>query len=366
MGGKRIKRTPEEIELRDLDKEITEQLESMLPAVLKRTESILDYPIDSVQSLHGKIGGKNDKFANVAEEKFQDYRAFQRKWADGLLKSFEMFGSGSSETIVELFKDDLCREYILLFLERNFYRHYNERIRVKPESELWKVWFGNQLCFGLWIAPQQLPNGVWRIDHSEIRRAKYNYWTVGHILSVGGFINPDRNDMYPIRSVDDLSVFYEHIICGLSNSEYEKAICDRYIDYLRNSSNVNEEPFLIPEFHYEGFRNKCKYRLDFTILNPHTFEFTGFELSPSSTHMHLEKTKEKTQKALNDELSDLWAKECKKRNEYYEKFNISCITFTDDDLKNIDNCFRVVADYLQKRNTTLPTIGEVLNRINKK
>lgn len=180
--------------------------------------------------------------------------------------------------IMKLYQDDLCRSYILLFQERNFYRHYYERIRKKPESALWKIWFGNQLCYGPFIAPIQLPDNTWRIDHSEIRRAKYKYWTISHIFAVRGLINAENNMDDKISNLDDLEQFYIHLVQSLSNFQYEKGICEKYIAYLKSSSNIMEEPFLIPEFHYEGPTRKCRYRLDFMVLNPYTFQYTGFEL----------------------------------------------------------------------------------------
>lgn len=361
MCGKRKLRTPEEQELLERAKQISAELERMLPRVLERTKEILEYPIMSVQSLHGKIGGKNNDYINVADDHFPDYRKFQIEWANGLLSRCQKTGPDSAAwDIVQLYKDNLCREYILLFQERNFCKHYEERIRRKPSDQLWKVWFGSHIPMGLFIAPVQLPNGTWRIDHSEIRRAKYNYWTIGHILSVEGFINAENSKLYPISNLEQLITFYEHIVFSSSSSVYEKGIYKRYIRYLRDSANVEEEPFLIPEFHYEGELKKCRYRLDFTILNPHTFEYTGFELSPASTHMHVEKILGKTQTQINEELSKQWAGECIKRNEYFQKYGITCITFTDSDLQDLDKCFEVIASYLRKRPVATPSMEDVL------
>lgn len=362
-----VKKTIEEQALSKLDKELTSQLKCLLPSVLERTATILSEPIESQQSLHGKIGGKNDLYADVADSHFHDYRSFQTQWAKGMQDAYEKSTHECAVwNIVRLYRDDLCRKYILLFQERNFYRHYNERIRQKPAEQLWEIWFGNQLSLGLLIAPERLADGRWRIDHSEIRRAPYNYWTLQHIFHVGGFINHENNEILPVTDLDSLDSFYTHIISCLSSSCHEKNICSRYIDYLRKSENPELEPFLIPEFHYEGPEKKCKYRLDFTILNPYTFKFTGFELSPSSTHMHVEKIKGKTQKQVNNEMTDQWEKECHKRNDYYNRYGISCVTFTDNDLKDPDGCFDIISRYLSDRpadNRTLDQVVEEIRRL---
>lgn len=361
MGGPRKHRTPEEQVAFELDKELTKQMKVMLPDVLHRAHDLLGDAIRDVNSLHGKIGGKNNEYANVADEHFQDYKMFQRYWLSGMIKAFEASGSHCAVwDIMRLYKDELCKKYILLFQERNFYRHYNERIRKKPDSQLWSVWFGGALNYGLLIAPARTPKGDWRIDHSEIRRVRYHYWTIEHIFSAGGFLNSANDKFYPISNLDELDTFYTNVMGLLANSTYERPIYEKYMEYLRNSEDYLREPFLIPEFHYEGNSKKCKYRLDFTVLNPYTFEFTGFEFSPSSTHMHVEKSKDKTQKQLNEELANQWQKECNKRNEYFQKYNISCVTFADNDLQDIDGCFNTIAGYLKKRNNDIPSMDDMM------
>lgn len=365
MAGKRKKRNIEEQALFELDKEITTQLKKLLPDVLERSGKILNSPITSVASLHGKIGGKNNDYANVADMRFHDCREFQCYWAMGMSDTYRksMYDCAVWD-VLKLYKDDVCREYILLFQERNFYRHYMERIRTKPENQFWEIWFGGNLNLGLFIAPARLPDGRWRIDHSEIRKVSYQYWTIGHILSVGGVINPMNNyDMYPMRNLADIEIFYQNIITSLSNSQYEREICQRYVSYLKQSSDFMNEPFLIPEFHYEGAGKRCKYRMDFTVLNPHTFEFVSFELSPSSSHFHIDKTKYKTQKELNTDISTIWKYEFDKRNRYLSKFGMSCYTFTDEQLQNPDECFNVIATYLRRRGTNIPSYDDVVNYI---
>lgn len=363
--GVRKNRTVEEEALFALDKELTKELEDMLPEVLDRTKYILDFPITSVQSLHGKIGGKNNEYANVADTRFHDYREFQRTWAKGMIERINASGYGAAVyDIAKLYKDDLCRLYILKFQERNFYREYYNRIRQKPDSQLWRIWFGNQLVLGLFIAPEQLPDGSWRIDHSEVRRAPYNYWTIGHILHVGGFVNPANNRLYPMRSYQDIEIFYLHIVTTLSNSQYEQAICQRYIQYLKQSTDVLSEPFLIPEFHYEGPEKRCRYRMDFTVLNPYTFDFVCFELSPSSTHFKLKREDFKTQAEFNIKIAERWKYEFDKRNAYLSQYNLSCYTFTDEQLQDPDCCFSIIASCLSKRATSAPSMDDVLSYLN--
>ncbi len=362
--GKRKERTDEEQVLFDLVNQISKQLEEYRPAVLEQTQKILNRPDLDVYSLHGKIGGKNDRFAGVADNRFQNYSDFQLAWLNGLLAEYNSNPYNRSlRDLIKLYKDDLCNEYITLFQQRNFYKHYQERVRKKPDSQLWAVWFGGALSYGLFIAPAITTSGKWRIDHSEIRRASYKYWTIGHILKVGGFINPEIEKMYPMKSIDDIENFYTHVLQLSSNSKYEKEICKLYVEYLKSSKDINSEPFLIPEMYYEGAGKKCKYRLDFTVLNPHTFEFTGFEISPSSTHMHHGKLKDMNQDDINSLFYDSWVKECDKRRDYFKKFGINTVTFFDDDLMDINSCFNTIAGYLSKRDVKTSPLEIVLKQL---
>lgn len=362
MGGKRIIRTPEEKEVFEYIKKLNSDLDKMRTAVLSRASEILGYDL-SVGSLHGKIGGKNNTYTNVADDYFPDVKTFQKKWAQGMLDEYTRKAYPCAVwDLIRLYQDDLVREYILLFQERNYFKHIEERQRLKPDHNLWEVWFGSQVVMGLLIAPAKLPDGSWRIDHSEIRRAQYEFWTIGHIIKVGGLINAETNQLYRIDTLEDFISFYQNIVYSLSNSQYEKAINTRYIQYLQNSVNPNAEPFLIPELRYEGKNKQHKYRLDFTILNPYTFEYTGFELSPASTHIHVEKVAGKSQADLNKDLSRQWQKECSKRKDYFREYGINTITFADEDLKNIDDCFSEIAEYLQKRGCN-SQLSDVLDKI---
>lgn len=359
-----------EEEIREHIKELDQQLLAMRDKVLWRAASVLDRDEVTICSLHGIIGGKNNEYTNVADNQYADFRVFQAAWAAGLLAKYEALpdqykteDNGTTRGI-KLFQDSVIREYILLFQERNFYKHYQSRIRQKPDSDVWILWFGAKLIFGLFIAMAQTSEGNYRVDHSEIRKVPYQYWTVGHILTVGGFVNGETGKLYRIHSVDDLLNFYENIVYSSSSSPYEKAIYTRYIDYLKNSADILGEPFLIPELRYGGLDTEHKYRLDFTIFNPYTFEFVGFELSPASTHMSISGMKDKTQTQVNNELSAKWNKECAKRNEYFSQFGITTITFSDEDLQDMDKCFGQMKIFLCKRTERFVSLQESIKEIN--
>ncbi len=345
--------SPSDAQLKQLDSELTKELESMQHEALKRATLTLGWDV-TLQSLHGKIGGKNITYANCDKNSYANFQEFFATWLRGFnelctLRNVKRWDGGSLSDILTLLSDDFIREYTEIFLERNFIRNYNARVRLKPDEALWKIWFGNQLPYGLLIAPAPAEDGTVRIDKSEIRRASYNYWTIGHVGTTGLYM-PDVNKFQKFNSVANFLQFYESVLMRLSSSDYEKGIFQRYISYLKQSTDYNAEPLLIPELKYEGYGKDCGYRLDFTVLNPYTFQFVGFELSPSSTHMYVSGIGSgKTQTQMNQELAKRWEKEMDKRNKYLQKYGISLVTFTDKDLQNLDYCFEHIAKVLRAR-----------------
>lgn len=110
-------------------------------------------------------------------------------------------------------------------------------------------------------------------------------------------------------------------------------------------------PLLIPELRYGGISKKHEYRLDFTIVNPFNMSKVGFELSPWSTHGQLTKTKDKTQKEINEEAKANFEKEMRKIKSYFRKLGITVLVYTDSDLENYDLIFEEISKYLSPSQT---------------
>jgi hypothetical protein len=326
-------------------------------------------PGASLHSFHAHIGRNNNTFVDSVRTRFSGPQEFVARWIEGLhatlddLKSQGRTGYGgrplSEHLVFQCLQDDLLRQYTFRFLERNFYRNYKERTRNKPDDALWRVWFGSgDLSWGLIIAPAHR-NNIWTNDKSQMRRENYTYWTIGHVLATG-LHDPTTNSPVTFSSVEGLSTFYRSVLKRVSNSLYERAICDRYLNYLARSYAPLDEPLLIPEFRYAGAERKHEYRLDFTVLNGHTFRFTGYELSPASTHMKAEKVAGKTQAELNRELAATWQREVGKRNAYFQTYGVSVMTFADDDLKDMDKCFERIETELRARTTPTASVQDAL------
>lgn len=356
----------------EIDKELSAELKLMRDEVLERASDILNDDV-TIQSLHGIIGGKNNDYVNSVKMQFVDFDDFFAKWLKGFNDKYEKekeevlkrYGFidieyKASFRNLPLLQDKKIFLYTKKFLERNFYKNIKERTRMKPEEKLWEIWFGNNLVYGLVIAPEYSPNG-WRIDKSEIRRVNYDYWTIGHIMHTG-LIDANLKKPITFDTVDHFYMFYRSVLEGLSNSKYEKIIYEKYIDYLKKSAKLEEEPFLIPEFRYAGFEKEHKYRIDFTVLNQHSLDFVGFELSPASSHMSIGGLKEKQYK-VNEELSQKWEKEMEKRNNYFDTFGVTIKTFTDKHLQDIDNCFEQIIEVLSFRPKNKASITDEENRL---
>ena len=358
--------TPEEIKdrIKQLDKELLENQYHCLEAFTYLRDGEYSGDIASIQQFHGVIGAKNN-FADCKNGKFLTFESFWQAWLKGLYEHTQQcLKRGSKPLIVKVIEDNFLREYVKIFLERNYYRNYKARIRTKPLETLTEIWFGKngESLYGLYIAPNSF-EGNWYNKDRDIRNAKFDYWTVGHVLSTGLVTDNTEDGIVKFDNLDKLIQFYNIIFRRASSSEYEKIIIDKYLSYLKNSNNPEKIPFLIPEFRYLGKEKEHEYRLDFTILNIYRQRYVGFEISPSSSHMSLSKIKNRTKKEINNELSGKWEKEMHKRNAYFMKYNISLVTFTDSDLTDIDECFQKLQKELVVENEDIKTAEDYLELI---
>jgi hypothetical protein len=349
--------------LKELDVELTKEIRLKQDNVLEKLRVKLKQDSYSFQRFNGKFGGKNNTYVDSVNTQFSDFNDFYSQWLKGLIDEYETrlkYGPQLTHNAY-LLKDKEIEKFVKIFLERNFYRNLKARTRTKPTEQLWRIWFGYNVVFGLLIAPKYEIDH-WNIDKSEIRRADYEYWTLGHIIKEG-LIDNDSNEPFKIDSMEKFESIYLSIFKKLSNSKYEKLFYDKYVKYLKKSNNPQEEPFLIPEVRYKGLEHKHIYRLDFTILNPHTHEYVGVEISPSSSHMNISGAKIKKQKDINNELSEKWDKEMDKRNEYFKDFGITIITFTDKMLENIDDCWELIEEKLSARSKDKTSIYDQIERL---
>ena len=337
-------RDPEKTARNKKIKNLTEELKSLLPTVLAKTG------FDSELSLNAKLGSKHDKYVDVRNKVFHSPLHFITTYLEGY--KADLLGRGDFATKSNAYETYLLlkeipefKQYMMLFLERTFWRYYESLTRTKPQEKEAEIWIGQTNAdYGIMITPRY-KNGQWENDKSEIRHFKKRYWSIGHILETGLLI-PDRSRKKTFHDVDDYLEFFVDVLVRNSGSKYEREIAEMYADYVGKQSNPEIVPLLIPEFRYEGRLKKHIHRLDFTIINPIELSKVGFELSPWSTHGELTGTAGKTQKQINEQAKENFHKEMKKHKDYYRKHGIYAMIYTDKELADTREVFADVVRYL--------------------
>ena len=344
------KRDPELTARNKLIKELSDEINQLLPEVLKKTG------FENVHSLNGKIGGKFDQFIDIKNEVINSPDHFISLWLEGYKKDLISRGdyaenSNLYETYKLLQKHSVFKDYLFLFLKRTYLRNFDALSKKRPTVEDAEIYIGqNNANYGILITPRFV-NGSWENDKSEIRHFKKQYWSIGHILETG-FVIPNKNDKMTFKDVPDYLNFFVNVIVRNSGSKYEMEIAELYRDYVLNHSRPENIPLLIPEYRYEGIDVVHKYRLDFTIIEPNDLNKIGFELSPWSTHGLLTGVKKMTQKEINEKASSNFEKEMAKHKNYFKKHGIFSLIYTDEDLKNMNNIFDDMKKYLEPKSSS--------------
>jgi hypothetical protein len=321
---------------------MTAKLRALLPTVLAETG------ISDQASLNAKIGGKADEFIDLKNEVIISPIHYVTVYLDGF--ESHLSTTGWKTTYDELYEtlqaSNAAQEYLLLFLERSYLRHYEEYSKKRPTVDEAEIWMGqNNAEYGLFVAPR-FANGDWENDKSEIRHFTPSYWTIGHVVAVG-LVIPGKNKTITFGSVDEYLNFFESVIVRHSGSRYQVEIAERYSAFVRAAKDPLKVPLLIPELRFKGRAKAHKHRLDFCIIDGTTMQKTGFELSPWSSHGHLAATKGKLQKEINAEASANFDREMAKHKAYFKKHGIFASIFTDADLKDMDRVWGYIADFLK-------------------
>lgn len=311
----------------------------------------------SLASLNSVICGKNRELGKCDTLRFENFDEFMTIWSSNLKENDEKYQQKSLLSLI--MKNNILQEYALKLLEKNFYDNYDDRTRVKPTEKQEIIWFGNNNKYAIYITPVYR-NNILVNDRSEIRRVKFKYWSIGHIMTTGIY-DCTNSKFIKFETYRDLINFFITLSQN-AHYKYEQPIFNLYIEYLKNKYNHcidnkdidfinNSEPILIPELRFNGKEINHKYRMDFTILNSNINRYYGFELSPTSSHMSTSNPYNSYESKI--ELKNKWNKEMNKRNDYVYDFDICTITFSDDHLKDIQNCFDVILNYINKSNNNL-------------
>jgi hypothetical protein len=236
-------------------------------------------------------------------------------------------------------------------MKRMYLKNYTSYSKNKPPFEKAYYWFGlNNIEYGLFITPR-FKNGEWENDKSEIRKVTYKYWSIGHILKTG-LVIPNTNRKKTFNNLDELLSFYLNELVRSAGSKYQNTIAEYYCEFVKKNDNPEDLLFLFPELRYLGKMKKHQYRLDFAIIDEIGQKKVGFEISPWSSHGQLSKIKSKTQKEVNEEARNNFSKEIRKAKDYFTKYSITLLIYTDEDLINISELFNnQIKPYLQINNS---------------
>lgn len=341
------KRDPQKTARNKIIKKMGEELKKLRPTVLEESE------IHNEHSLHGMIGHKNEYFIDVKNDIIHSPDQYVTMWMNGLMKDIKAIPKpfrSEDNTVYRIYKlikrQSSYRDYLYLFLKRTFLRNYDALTKTRPKAEESEIWIGqNNANYGILITPR-FKNDSWENDNSEIRHFEKKYWSIGHVLSTG-LVIPYSSDTITFNTVPEYLNFFKNVLVRNSGSKYELEIAKRYSEFVMNHKNPEDIPLLIPEYRYGGLDKKHKHRLDFTIIESQNLNKFGFELSPWSSHGTLVGTKGKNQKKINEEASENFEKEISKLRDYFKKFNIYTLIYSDSSLKKIDEVFDDMKKYLE-------------------
>lgn len=324
---------------------LTDKINELLDDVLELTG------YKNEHSLNATYGGKYAEYIDIRSEQIDTPEQFVALYLQGFLRTLDGLGiyarSGNRyyDAYLHVRKHKKVLKWLKLFLTRTYLRNYDALSKKRPGVDEAEIWIGQRnASYGLFVTPR-FKNGAWENDKSEIRHFKPKYWTIGHILETG-FVIPDEDERILFNDVGQYLSFFRNTLVRNSGSAHELAIAKLYCKFVREREVPEDVPLLIPELRYGGKNAKHEHRLDFTVIDPYTLSKVGFELSPWSTHGLLSGTKDKTQKAINQEAQANFEREMSKLKAYFRQRGIPVIVYTDKDLQDYSKIFSDIEDYL--------------------
>lgn len=308
-------------------KEYDEKMKSMSNQVVSIYLNICHDPSikkeKAILSLNAKVGSKATRYANIETKKFLSAEAYRDEWLHGALEL-------NDHHMIELLKNNILREYIILFLERSFLKNEKKYRKIKLESTDRELYLGKNDCvIGVFIAPRK-SNEIWHSYKLKGLSVRYKYLSLGQLVYEGYLKGKIQDDKYEaelikVNDFEDIIRFYEIFI--RNSSKNEKKFIENYLTYVKTKDEWMDIPMLLPELRWGGKDAFHKYRVDYFIANYFTGKRLAIELSPDSTHL------------IGKNIKNEWKKENDKRNSYQFDYKADTIIYTSEDLKDIENCF---------------------------
>lgn len=227
-----------------------------------------------------------------------------------------------------IWQNQILKKYMNLYLEKSFYMHLNERLIAKPDRKLYEIHMGKNRTGGkknirsLYITPR-FRDGRWENDESEIRRVKFVFYTIGHLLATGLIVHTDEG-MEQIKKKG----FEDWIEILYPTNELEKDemnFVECYLEYVRvHKDRMNRIPLLIPQFRFYGMEEKHKYRADFLLLN--------YLDNANVRHILIELSRNR----LHDSQSEY---DSVRRNDFIQEYDCITLEFRDSEMLDMRKTF---------------------------
>lgn len=289
-------------------------------------------------SLNAIIGSKNNDFFDLRNQVIESCENFASLWLRQLHDRAQKGKQSSIKILKYCEKSEAFKEYLIIFLKACYLKHFDKLSKIRPTVEDATMWIGdNRLDFGLLVTPD-FRGGQWENDKSEIRAAKFKYWTIGHILSTG-LVIPYENRKQLFNSTEDYLSFFENVLVRTTQSPHEKELAGCYREFVLSSKQPEDIPLMIPQFRYGGIEYRHKYRLDFTIINPYTLSKVGIEISPWESHGKMSGITGLRPGPINAIAQKNFEDHAEKVRSYFKRHNISVISYTDRHLANSQQLF---------------------------
>jgi hypothetical protein len=301
-------------------------------------------------------GGKFADYIDIKNEVIHSPEHFVALYLEGFQRRARMSRvvDGSHAKHFQLLREcEPLQQYIFVFLKRVYLRNLEALCKSRPPVEDSAIWIGqNDADYGLLITPRFNSRiQQWENDKSEIRHFEPLYWSIGHVLQTG-LVIPGRNQTVTFSTVEEYLNFFLNVLVRGSGSEHEYKLAEMYRDYVLGTPDPERVPLLIPEVRYEGLAKKHRYRLDFTIIEPVGLSKVGFELSPWSTHGYLSHTRTLTQAQINEMARDNFEREMLRHKEFFRRYGIFTLIYTDNDLRDLNRVFGDIVKYLEPKSAS--------------
>ncbi len=305
------------------------------PAALNEYAKILQQEGDdrniNIQSLNARLSNIKDYCVDLKNKMYNGFRDCMDSFMEEFEKNSEKLTGKNDRALLD---NEVINSYMRVFLEQNFYKQLNERIRIKPDTNLYEIhmgknWFGNRNGVrSLYISPR-FRDGKWENDNSEIRRVKFQYYTIGHLLTSGLVV--EKNGKRVLKKYNNFDDALEDLYPEEELEKDEQAFVQCYLNYVSShSDNMLNIPLLIPQFRFGGEAENHVYRADFLLLN-------------YCDRNHVRKILiELSRNYLHDKLGE---QDAVRRNDFIQKYNCLTIEIRDRELENLEETFtrRIVA-----------------------